>query len=264
MDIKNYCKATTLEEAYQKLNEHSSNIIAGGGAWLKMSTSDHETMVDLSGLSLNLIEEKEHHIEIGSLVTLRDFEVNPSIQSLGKGYISEAAGLIMGVGFRNLASIGGSIIGKFPFSDIITPLLTLNIKLIFYPEGEMTLEEYLKSKGKLTKILTKIVIEKENGKGYFKKVGNTVLDFSILNIAIYKGIHGFRISLGSRPGVGTLAHEAMDYLNQLDAVKDSDIDFAVELVQKHVRFGSNEAADESYRRELAKVYVKRGLKEVLS
>ncbi|PKK98187.1 MAG: FAD-binding protein [Tenericutes bacterium HGW-Tenericutes-2] len=264
MEIKNYYKAATLQDAYQKLNEHSSNFIAGGGAWLKMSTSDHETMVDLSGLSLNLIEEKEQTIEVGALVTLRDFETNSSIQSLGKGYISTAAGQIMGVGFRNLASIGGSIIGRFPFSDIITPLLTLSIRLIFYPEGEMALEEYLKSKGKLTKILTKIVIEKENGKGYFKKVGNTVLDFSILNIAIYKGIHGFRISLGSRPGVGVLAHEAMDYLNHLNKIEDSNMDQAVELVLKHVRFGSNEAADESYRRELAKVYVKRGLKEVLS
>jgi len=264
MDIKNYYKASTLQDAYEKLNEHPSNIIAGGGAWLKMSTSDHETMVDLSGLSLDRIEDQKHQIEIGSLVTLRDFEVNKSIQSLDKGYISKAAGLIMGIGFRNLASIGGSIIGKFPFSDLITPLLTLNTKLIFYPEGEMTLEEYLKSKGKLTKILTKIIIEKENGKGYFNKVGNTVLDFSILNIAIYKGIHGFRIALGSRPGVGTLAHEAMDYLNHLDRIQDSDIDHAVELVLLHMRFGSNEAAEESYRRELAKVYIKRGLKEVLS
>lgn len=264
MEIKNYYKASTLEDAYNKLNEHSSNIIAGGGAWLKMSTADHETMVDLSGLSLNRIQEKEKFIEIGSLVTLRDFEVNSSIKALGKGYISEAAGSVMGVGFRNVASIGGSIIGKFPFSDLITPLLTLTIKLHFYPEGEMTLEEYIKSKGKFNSILTKIVIEKENGKGYFKKVGNTVLDFSILNIAIYHGIHGFRIAIGSRPGVGVLAHEAMDYLNQLKKVNDSDIDQAVDLVLTHIRFGSNEAASESYRRELAKVYVKRGLMEVIS
>jgi len=262
MEIKNYYRAKTLEDAYLKLNEHSSNIIAGGGAWLKMSTSDHETMVDLSGLSLNQIDERKDSIEIGSLVTLRDFETNPSIKALGKGYISEAAGSVMGVGFRNVASIGGSIIGKFPFSDLITPLLTLNIKLKFYPEGEMTLEEYIKSKGRLSSILTHIIIEKENGKGYFKKVGNTVLDFSILNIAIYHGIHGYRIALGSRPGVGTLAHEAMDYLNQLKTVSDSDINQAVELVLNHIRFGGNEAAEESYRRELAKVYVARGLKEV--
>ncbi len=264
MEIKNYYKAKTLEDAYLKLNESPTNLIAGGGAWLKMSTSNHETIVDLSGLSLNSIQEKEGFIEIGSLVTLRDFEVNPFIKLLGKGYISEAAGSVMGVGFRNVASIGGSIIGKFPFSDLITPLLTLNIKLHFYPEGQMTLEEFIKSKGKLTSILTKIVIEKENGKGYFKKVGNTVLDFSILNIAIYRGIHGFRIALGSRPGVGTLAHEAMNYLNQLEKVKEEHIDEAVNLVLTHVRFGSNEAAEENYRRELAKVYVKRGLKEVIS
>jgi CO/xanthine dehydrogenase FAD-binding subunit len=264
MEIKNYYKAKSLEDAYLKLNEHTSNIIAGGGAWLKMSTSDHETMVDLSGLSLNQIHEKDNLIEVGSLVTLRDFEVNPSIKALGKGYMSEAAGSVMGVGFRNVASIGGSIIGKFPFSDLITPLLTLNITMHFYPEGEMTLEEYIKSKGKLNSILKKIVIEKENGKGYFKKVGNTVLDFSILNIAIYHGVHGYRIAVGSRPGVGTLAHEAMNYLNQLKTVEDSDINQAVDLVLKHVRFGSNEAADESYRRELAKVYIARGLKEVIS
>ena len=57
LNIKNYFKASTLEEAYE-LNQNKANVIVGGMLWLKMQDRNINTAIDLSGLGLDAIEEK--------------------------------------------------------------------------------------------------------------------------------------------------------------------------------------------------------------
>ena len=65
-----------------------------------------------------------------------------AIKNLGQGFISESLSNILGIGFRNVATIGGTIAGRYAFSDVITALLTLDVKLIFFPKKEMSLENF--------------------------------------------------------------------------------------------------------------------------
>ena len=48
---KEYVKAESLEQAYE-LNQKRSNVLAGGMMWLKMSSGNRNTVIDLSGLGL--------------------------------------------------------------------------------------------------------------------------------------------------------------------------------------------------------------------
>ncbi|MCQ2802559.1 MAG: FAD binding domain-containing protein [Bacilli bacterium] len=262
MKIKEYYRASSLEEAYSKLQEDPSNALVAGGLWIKKVNQNHNTLIDLSTLGLNKISEKSDAVEVGALVTLRDFESSPIVNSLYGGAIAFAIREIMGVNFRNLATIGGSIMGRYPFSDVITGLLPYDVTLEFYPKSSMTLEEYLNYKGKLNAILTKVIIKKEEGKGFYKKVKTTALDFPILNIAVSKVSNKFSIAVGARPMTGALAHKAMDLLNNKKVISDKDIEEASELVSKELMFLDNKDASKEYRLDLAKVYVKRGLKEV--
>ena len=264
MEIKNYHQATTLLDAYETFNEDSKNVIVGGGLWIKHTNPTIHTMIDLSNLGLNQITEYEDYIEIGAMVTLRDFEMHHAIQKLGGGFLFQGTNQIMGVGFRNLATVGGSIFGRYPFSDLITPLLALETKLVFFMNGEIKLLDYLNQKGKNNDILVSIQIKKTLGKGFFKKVSNTQLAFSILNIAVFKQDQKFKIVLGSRPGISTLALEAIDLLDNAVDVNAEIILEAAEIAASSIRFGDNEDATEEYRRELARVYVRRGLQEVIS
>ena len=125
-----------------------------------------------------------------------------------------------------------------------------------YPEQEMTLEELVNFKGKLNVIIKEIVIKKEEGKGYFKKVKTTALDFPMLNISIVKRNGKNYIAVGSRPATAALAYKAMEEADKGDFVK------AGEAAANELMYLDSSNISKEYRQDLVKVYVRRGLEEV--
>ena len=103
-----------LEQAYE-LNQKKRNCIIGGMLWLKMGNRMVPTAIDLSNLGLNIIEENEEEFSIGCMTTLRQLEQHEGLNRYTKGAVSESVRSIVGVQFRNLATVGGSIFGRFGF-----------------------------------------------------------------------------------------------------------------------------------------------------
>jgi CO/xanthine dehydrogenase FAD-binding subunit len=262
MKVNEYYRASSLEDAYQKLQEDPRNAILAGGLWIKKMGQAQNVLVDLSTLGLNKISENEKEVIIGSMVTQRDFENSNIVRSLFNDAIGFAVREIMGVNFRNIATIGGSIMGRYPFSDVICGLLPYDVTLELYPSQEMSLEDYLNYKGKLNAILVAIHIKKGKGCGYFKKVKTTALDFPIVNFAVAKFNGQYRIAIGSRPMVASLAHKAMDYLNSIKEPTRNDFEKAALIASEELSFLDNKDASKEYRLDLTKVYVRRGLEEV--
>ena len=259
MKVNEYYRASSLEDAYLKLQEDPKNAILGGGLWMKKLGQSYNALIDLSSLGLDKISETEDEVVVGSLVSQREFENYPVIRNLYNDAIGFATREVMGVNFRNIATIGGSIMGRYPFSDVICGLLPYEVCLEFYPSQKMSLEEYLNYKGKLNAILVSIHIKKEKGVGYFKKVKTTALDFPIVNIAVSKINGKYKVAVGARPMVVSLAKKAMEYLNS-----ETNPDFAKagEIAASELSFLDNKDASKDYRVELTKVYVRRGLQEV--
>ena len=259
MKVNEYYRASSLEDAYLKLQEDPKNAILGGGLWMKKLGQSYNALIDLSSLGLDKISETEDEVVVGSLVSQREFENSPVIRKLYNDAISFATREVMGVNFRNIATVGGSIMGRYPFSDVICGLLPYEVCLEFYPSQKMSLEDYLNYKGKLNAILVSIHIKKEKGVGYFKKVKTTALDFPIVNIAVSKINGKYKVAVGARPMVAALAKKAMEYLNS-----ESNPDFAKagEIAANELSFLDNKDASKDYRVELTKVYVRRGLEEV--
>ena len=123
--IKEYVMAESLEQAYE-LNQKKRNCIIGGMLWLKMGNRMVPTAIDLSNLGLNTIEENEEEFSIGCMTTLRQLEQHEGLNSYTNGAVSESVRSIVGVQFRNLATVGGSIFGRFGFSDVLTCFLALD------------------------------------------------------------------------------------------------------------------------------------------
>ena len=90
----------------------------------------------------------------------------------------------------------------------------------------------------------------------------TALDFPIINFAIARVNDNYRIAVGSRPMVASLAHKAMDYLNSLDKIDLEAFRKAAEIASEELSFLDNKDASKEYRLDLTKVYVRRGLEEV--
>lgn len=258
MKVNEYYRASSLEDAYQKLQESPKNAILAGGLWMKKMGQSYDLLIDLSKLGLDKISDTKDEVVVGSMVTQRDFEDSKIVSFLFAGAPAFAVREVMGVNFRNLATIGGSIMGRYPFSDVITGLLPYDVELEFYPAQKMSLEEYLNYKGKLNAILVAVHIKKGEGRGFFKKVKTTALDFPIVNIAVAKVNKEYRVVVGARPMVAARSYKAMEYLNN----GGKDFAKAAELAVEELSFMDNKDASKEYRVDLAKVYVRRGLEEV--
>ena len=115
----------TIEEAYEYAKKPLS-VVLGGMLWLKMQNRNVNFAIDLSDLHLDQIEEIDDEIHIGAMVTLRELETNEQLEHFTQGAIKESVHHIVGVQFRNLATIGGSIYGRFGFSDVLTLFMALD------------------------------------------------------------------------------------------------------------------------------------------
>ena len=122
---KEYVKAESLEQAYE-LNQKRSNVLVGGMMWLKMSSGNRNTVIDLSGLGLDQIEETEDEFRIGCMCSLRQLELHKGLNQYFDGAFRECTRWIVGTQFRNGATVGGSVFGRFGFSDILTCMMVLD------------------------------------------------------------------------------------------------------------------------------------------
>ena len=183
MTIREYARPATLEEAWQ-LNQKKPNRVLGGMLWLKMEKINVGTAIDLSALGLDTIEETDTEIIIGAMATLRDLETNAALNAYTAGAVREAVRHIVGVQFRNCATVGGSIYGRFGFSDVLTLFLALDCEVELYRAGRMPLAQFAAMPYDRD-ILTHICLRKTPGlKVQYQSVRATQTDFPILTLSL--------------------------------------------------------------------------------
>lgn len=259
LNIKKYFRPVSADEAYEIL-VNSNGTVIGGGAFLQTSNIEIEAGVDLTNLNLDFIQERDGSIEIGAMTTLRKVETSDLLLRSFDGVLNKSAAVIMGVQIRNTATIGGSVCGKYGFSDILPSLLALDACLELYKGGRMTLENFLDSYDKKD-ILLKIVLKKDGRKASFLSLRNTANSFAILNTAVSKDGGKFRICVGARPFKAKCSHEAENFINAVEVNEENAVR-AGEIASDSLQFGSDIRGSSEYRKELCKVLVKRSIMEV--
>ena len=145
LKIKEYARPESLAQAYE-WNQKKSSCVIGGMLWLKMSHKNVGMAIDLSGLGLDRIREDGENFRVGAMVTLRELELHQGLGRYTEGALGAALRDIVGVQFRNLATAGGSVFGRFGFSDVLTVLLAMNTYVKLYRAGEISLADFLARK----------------------------------------------------------------------------------------------------------------------
>lgn len=262
MIINRYEKPNSVQEAYEMLNSTPKSVVIGGGAYIRLGKRHVDLAIDMCNTGLNFIHENKKTIEIGATTTFRQLEKSEILKNYYGGVIPITVKDVMGVQMRNIVSIGGTIHGRYGFSDLITILLALDCSVVLHKSGEMYLENFLKEKANHKDILEKIIIQKDNRIGSFMSMKNTANDFSIINVAVCRKNKSYNIAVGSRPGIAILATKAMNYMessnmNEYDAAK------AGEIAANELIFAGDLRASKEYRKELCSVLVKRALMEVM-
>jgi len=260
LQIENHLHPSTLDEAYEILTSVPGSLVLGGCGYIRLGDRTISSAIDLSNLGLNFVRETKSEVEIGAMTTLRTVETNALCRSLWHGLLPRSVENIVGVQLRNCVTMGGTVAGRYPFSDPLTALLALDARLQFHHHGEISLAEFLAGPG-IKDILVHIIISKQGQIGAFQSVRRTKTDYAVLNAAVTKIGDNYRIVVGARPGRAVLVPEASDYLHA-NGLNETTAQEAGNIAAADLQFGDNPRGSGEYRKAICPVLVARALMEV--
>ncbi len=256
LKIANYVRAQSLEEAYT-LCQKRNNVILGGMLWLKMQNRSVNTAIDLCDLGLDNIEEDEHSFSIGATVSLRALEIHPGLAALTQGAMAEAVKHIVGVQFRNVATLGGSLYGRFGFSDVLTIFQVLDARVELYQHGIMDIAEFAQLPRSTRDVLVRVIVPKGVRKTVYLSQRNTATDFPSLACAISETDGRYSCAIGARPGKALVLSDKDGILK--DGITEESAAAFGAYIAENCTFGSNLRGSAEYRKKICAVLVRRAL-----
>lgn len=258
LHIQKYVRAQSLEEAWT-LNQKRRNRILGGMLWLRLGKGSIDTAIDLCDLGLNTIEENEREYRIGAMVTLRQLELHDGLNTYTHGAVKNAVKDIVGVQFRNMATVGGSIWGRFGFSDVLTVFLGLDACVELYKGGIVPLEEFVSMK-KDRDILVRLIVKKTPAGIVYSAMRNQRTDFPVIACAVSQLDGEYRAVIGARPARAMVIRDEAGLLSG-GITPDNAKAFAEYVAEKTPTEG-NVRGSAAYRTHLIRVLTRRSAMEL--
>lgn len=253
--IQKYVRAGSLEEAYE-LNQSRQNRIVAGMMWTRLEKGSVDTAIDLCDLGLDTIEETEEQFSVGAMVTLRQLELHQGLNDYTGGAVKHAVTDIVGVQFRNMATLGGSLWGRFGFSDVLTVFLSLDAYVELYQGGIVPLEQFAAQK-KDRDILVRLLVKKTPGTFVYTAMRNQRTDFPVLACAVSRLGGEYRAVIGARPAKAMILRDDMGLLAS-GITRESAAAFA-DFAAQNIPTGSNVRAGAAYRTHLIRVLTMRAV-----
>ena len=236
--IQKYVKAQSLEEAW-KLNQGKKNRILGGMLWMRLGNGTISTAIDLCDLGLDTIEETDDEFSIGARVTLRELEQHVGLNTYTHDAVKNAVKDIVGVQFRNMATIGGSIWGRFGFSDVLTVFLAMDSYVELYKGGIVSMADFQIA---------------------YMAVRNQSTDFPVLTCCVSKLEGKYRAVIGARPKRAKLVSDENGIMAN-GVTKEVAAAFA-SYVAEQVPTDSNLRGSSNYRTHLIHVLTERCVAQI--
>lgn len=258
INIQKYVRAQSLEEAYQ-LNQSRQNRILGGMLWMKMGRGNVNTAIDLCDLGLEDIRETEEAFYIGAMTTLRRIELHEGLNAYTNGTAAAAVRDIVGVQFRNMATIGGSIWGRFGFSDVLTFFLAMDTYVELYKGGIVSLETFSSMKYD-NDILVRLIVKKTPGKFVYRTMRNQRTDFPVIACALSHIDGTYKAVIGARPARAMIVRDDRNLLS--GSLTENNGKAFADYVAEITPTGSNTRGSASYRTHLIRVLTMRNLSEL--
>ena len=280
-----YVRAKSPQDAYELLRSKKGSRIVGGGGWMRLSRRSVGTVIDLGDCGLDAIDLTHDDpvfgdaLRIGAYVTLRSFELDEHLDRASGGAAAAAVRDIVGVQFRNLATVGGSVCGRFGFSDVCLVLLALGAHLEFVGAGRIPLEAFLMDKAACRDVLTHVIVPAAPAQASYQAVRRQATDFPVINVCAAHTFQGWRVAVGARPGRPRLVvggaqegdaqeGDAQDASNSqgapcvtlTEAPTADEVEAACASAQR-LTYSTNMLADSAYRQEVAPVLVRRAIEE---
>lgn len=276
--IFEYKKASSVEEALSMLSD-DSKLLAGGHSLIpamKLRLNQPSTVIDISAIdSLKGITDGGDHIVIGAGATHADI-ANSSLVKSACSMIAEGSGEIGDIQVRNKGTIGGSLAHADPAADwpalVIAADATISLRSqndsrdipaadFFTGFYETVLQE--------NEIITAVKVPKlsAGSTSTYVKFAQPASRFAIVGCAIVKNmdsqgeVGNIKVAI---TGVSEKAYRDHGVEDELmgQPLTDEIINIASSKAADRVDVMSDHYASEEYRKHLAKLYVKKALKNL--
>lgn len=280
-----YVSPSSLDEVLSLLAEGNGDgegpvkVLSGGQSLiplLKLRFASPSRLVDINRVAdLDTLEETGDHLRIGALVRHADLE-RSSLLTERYPTMAAAAPLIADPLVRNLGTLAGSLAHADPAGDWGSVMLALDGEIVarstggerVLPVGDF-FQGFYQTSLEPGELVAEVRVPTPRGAfgGAYHKLERKVGDFATVGVATYLELDGDRIS---RAGVGltavgqknlkaTAAEEALEGKAPSPELFEEAARLAAEAAQPM----SNERGSEAYKRDVVRVYTRRGLQSCL-
>jgi putative selenate reductase FAD-binding subunit len=270
MNIQAVHRPKSLDEAWELLERggKAARLLGGGVDLAWLSPAGVEMLIDLSLVGPRGIATENGELHIGAGTTLTEIlewgGTTYALQGLLRTVLRRVASPLQ----RNLATLGGAIAGAHPWSDVISLMLALDARVIRYAgESDVRpIEELLASRGRRDRaILTEVILPAAatGSDAAFAKFSRTGFDIGLLNCICRVTVTGetcsdVRVVMGGTPSIAQRLGAVEGFLDGQPLCNDR-IEGAARMASKEIPARDDLRASATYRRELARVGVRRCL-----
>ncbi|MFQ5823646.1 MAG: FAD binding domain-containing protein [bacterium] len=273
-NLKSYYRPKSISEALALLEKNSGTIlvIAGG---TKLVLSENETvqeLVDIRSLNLDYIKEDMGIIRIGATTPLQKLVESSMLKNLTNGIVSDAAQLThYSKMIRNVSTLGGELVSTNPLSVLYCALLVLQaqVRIAGGEEFALAMNIFLNKKGLGGGLLIEILIPKMEPQTYAAIIPVTIqsstnpLICACTRLTLHKGTcKSAKIAItGTQPVPKRLQEVESDLEGH--PLTPAKIEHAADRAYEILDPISDNFASAEFRKEIARVVVKRALNQCL-
>ncbi len=266
-----YQRVEFVDHAIQLLTDNpDSKILAGGHSLLplmRLRLARPSFLVDITRIpELKYMKEDGGSVAIGALSRHHDVANSELLQQLCP-IVAYAAGEIGDPQVRHVGTIGGSVAHADPASDMPTVLIALGAELVIRgPNGAQRnvgagdfFRGLFEPDLARNEVLTEIRVPKTAGRGWsYIKFHRRAQDWALVGVAALDGESPAvaLTNMADRPVRATAVEEAL--------AGGADPATAAQSAAEGTSPPSDSFASAEYRRELAKVLVRRAIEEAMS
>ncbi len=270
--LRSYARPTDLDSAVDLLREggRGTRLMAGGSDLVLSGSNEITGLVDLGGLGLDYVEERDGAVAIGAMTTLTDLLESPAAAAYLDGVVPEMLRRVGSPLLRNVATVGGNLVRKQPWSDVIPLFRALGASFTLFDGEERTgsiNDLYAEAAHLKGSILTEVVLPRQPAgvAGAFWKFTRSAVDVAALNCAaLIQTENGTciraRIFVGATPRLAAAVPSAEAALVGTD-LSTAAVAAAARAAADDVSTGDDLRATAAYRTRLVPVGVTRCLED---
>ncbi|WP_163506381.1 FAD binding domain-containing protein [Fodinicola acaciae] len=260
-----YARAESADDAVRLLVEHGDDakLIAGGHSLLplmKLRFASPAMLIDIGRLTdLSYVRTEGDEVAIGALTRYCDLVTSETIATEAP-LIGRAASLVGDQQVRHRGTIGGTLAHGDPASDLPGAVLATGGSLVAQgPSGRRTIEMadffrgFFETALQPDELLVEIRLPRLAGRGYaYEKFVRRANDWAIVGVATVDG----RVALVNMGQTPLRANKVEEALRSGASAAD-----AAALAAEDTSPPADMHAGEEFRRHLARVLTKRGLRK---